>query len=64
MRVLVIGSKNFIEPHVVRRLVDDHHRVTVFNRGTPPGRTEQSKLPQTVRRMRVIRLRSRRYRAG
>ena len=47
MRVLVIGGTRFIGPHVVQRLVDDGHEVTVFNR----GRTEQTKLPETVRRI-------------
>lgn len=47
MRILVIGGTNFIGPHVVRRLVEDDHEVTVFNR----GRTE-SELPRVARHVR------------
>ena len=46
MRVVVIGGTNFIGPHVVRRLVDGGHEVTVFHR----GRTE-AELPEGVRRV-------------
>lgn len=43
MRVLVIGGTNFIGPHVVRRLVELGHEVTVFHRGT----TEAELPPET-----------------
>lgn len=43
MQVLVIGGTSFIGPHVVRRLVEAGHTVTVFHR----GQTE-SDLPPEV----------------
>ncbi len=43
MRVLVIGGTGFIGPHVVRRLADRGHEVTLFHR----GRTEAD-LPSSV----------------
>jgi len=33
MQVLVIGGTGFIGPHVVKRLVEDDHKVAVFHRG-------------------------------
>lgn len=36
MKVLVIGGTNFIDPYVVRQLVEMGHEVTVFNRGQKP----------------------------
>lgn len=44
MKVLVIGGTGFTGPHIVTRLSDLGHEVTVFHR----GRTETS-LPKTVR---------------
>ena len=46
MQVLVIGGTSFIGPHVVRRLVEAGHDVTVFHR----GQTE-AELPEDVREM-------------
>jgi nucleoside-diphosphate-sugar epimerase len=43
MQVLVIGGTRFIGPHVVRRLLDAGHAVTVFHRGQTP-----SDLPSAV----------------
>jgi 2'-hydroxyisoflavone reductase len=36
MRILVMGGSRFMGPKVISALVDDGHRVTVFNRGTRP----------------------------
>ena len=33
MNIFVIGGTRFVGPHVVRRLVDAGHNVTVFHRG-------------------------------
>lgn len=38
MRVLVMGGTEFISLHLVRALMRDGHRVTVFNRGRRSGR--------------------------
>ena len=43
MQILVIGGTGFVGPHVVRRLVEGNHQVTVFHR----GRTEAD-LPASV----------------
>jgi len=43
MRVLLIGGTSFIGPHLVRRLVDQGHRVAVFHRGR-----SQAELPPSV----------------
>ena len=34
MRVLVLGGTGFIGPHIVRRLIDQGHQVTVLRRGS------------------------------
>jgi nucleoside-diphosphate-sugar epimerase len=44
MNVLVIGGTRFVGPHVVRRLVDAGHNVTVFHRGET-----EADLPPAVR---------------
>jgi nucleoside-diphosphate-sugar epimerase len=36
MKILVIGGTRFIGYHLVRRLLDDGHEVTLFNRGLSP----------------------------
>src|SRR5579864_6528459 len=41
MKVLIIGGTHSVGPHVVRRLVEAGHEVTVFHRGT----TESKLLP-------------------
>ncbi|CAA9445556.1 MAG: hypothetical protein AVDCRST_MAG78-2836 [uncultured Rubrobacteraceae bacterium] len=33
MRVVVVGGTNFVGPHVVWRLAEEDHEVTVFHRG-------------------------------
>jgi nucleoside-diphosphate-sugar epimerase len=43
MRVLVIGGTTFIGPHLVRRLVEERHRVAVFHRGR-----SEADLPPSV----------------
>ena len=43
MRVLIVGGTSFIGPHVVGRLAEAGHEVTVFHR----GRTEAD-LPENV----------------
>jgi len=47
MRILVIGGTRFIGPHVVRRLVDLGHAVTVYHRGQ-----SEAALPEEVRHIR------------
>jgi nucleoside-diphosphate-sugar epimerase len=44
MQILIIGGTRFIGPYVVRRLVDEGHRVALFHR----GKTETA-LPEGVR---------------
>jgi nucleoside-diphosphate-sugar epimerase len=44
MRVLVLGGTNFIGPHVVRRLHQRGHEITVFHRGL-----HEPELPPDVR---------------
>ncbi|HLO03167.1 MAG TPA: NAD-dependent epimerase/dehydratase family protein, partial [Symbiobacteriaceae bacterium] len=36
MQILVIGGTRFMGPHVVRRLLDQGHQVTLFHRGNAP----------------------------
>ncbi|HLJ80442.1 MAG TPA: NAD-dependent epimerase/dehydratase family protein [Ktedonobacterales bacterium] len=57
MRILVIGGTNFIGPHVVRRLAQQGHELTLFHRGplvadAPKGRfargAEHPDLPEGV----------------
>ncbi len=48
MRVLIIGGTGFVGPHIVRRLHDLGHEVTVVHR----GRTEAD-LPQEIRHLHV-----------
>ena len=47
MRALLIGGTKFIGPHVVRRLVDLGHDVTVYHRGE-----SEAELPAGVRHVR------------
>jgi nucleoside-diphosphate-sugar epimerase len=44
MRVLILGGTKFIGPHVVRRLADCGHEVTIFHRGET-----EADLPSSVR---------------
>ncbi len=44
MRILIIGGTGFIGPHVVRRLADEGHEITVFHRGQ-----HEPALPPSVR---------------
>ena len=44
MRVLVIGGTGITGPHVVRRLVEMGHEVTIFHRGQ-----HEADLPPEVR---------------
>ena len=43
MKVLILGGTGFIGPHVVRRLVEDGHKVTIFHRGET-----ETELPKSV----------------
>ena len=36
MRILVIGGTRFLGYHLVRRLLEEGHAVTLFNRGETP----------------------------
>ena len=47
MRALLIGGTKFIGPHVVRKLVDLGHDVTVYHRGE-----SEAELPDVVRHVR------------
>lgn len=33
MRILIIGGTRFLGPYVIRRLLEQHHEITMFNRG-------------------------------
>jgi nucleoside-diphosphate-sugar epimerase len=48
MHVMVLGGTGFIGPHVVRRLAETGHDVTLFNRGR---RSAQPDLPPGVHRI-------------
>ena len=43
MRVLILGGTKFIGPHVVRRLAERGHEVTIFHRGET-----EADLPQSI----------------
>lgn len=53
MRILVIGGTGFIGPHVVQRLVELQHDVTLFNRGRKQAdsRSGVSHIPGDRRRL-------------